>query len=210
MTQYTQHTQHIHHNTLHLYGFCKGYFKCSAPPAICMVRGGTSEHTDILEEDLLPTVHIVWLPFGTTSNYQPMDQGIIWAWKAHYRRSMMRHIIHYAEAHPNENPWVYQPITYMPPVGVLTPGKLESKLQLWSTVFQRVKSRFMDPSCLTSIQRLMICHKPRNPCVSSTIANPSIPGPVPQIRLGRWVLPTQAQKNLICTALAAMASLWCT
>lgn len=69
-----------------------------------MVRGGTSEHTDILEEDLLPTVHIVWLPFGTTSNYQPMDQGIIWAWKAHYRRSMMRHIIHYAEAHPNENP----------------------------------------------------------------------------------------------------------
>ena len=34
-----------------------------------------------------------------------MDQGIIRTWKAHYRRSMMRHIIHHAEAHPNENPY---------------------------------------------------------------------------------------------------------
>jgi len=48
--------------------------------------------------------------------------------------------------------------------------------------------------------------KPRHPIVSSNIANPRIPDPVPQIRLGRWVLPTQAQQKLIYTALAAMAS----
>lgn len=40
---------------------------------------------ELEDEGLLPTVHIIWLPSGTTSKYQPMDQGIIRTWKAHYR-----------------------------------------------------------------------------------------------------------------------------
>ena len=34
-----------------------------------------------------------------------MDQGIIQTWKAHYQRSMMRHVIQEAEMHPNNNPY---------------------------------------------------------------------------------------------------------
>ena len=48
--------------------------------------------------------------------------------------------------------------------------------------------------------------KPRYLSVSSNISNPRMQDPVPQIRLGRWVLPSQAQQRLIYTALAAMAS----
>ncbi|RPB21875.1 hypothetical protein L211DRAFT_409056 [Terfezia boudieri ATCC MYA-4762] len=48
--------------------------------------------------------------------------------------------------------------------------------------------------------------KLRRLSVSSNIANPRIPDPVPQIRLGRWVLPSQAQQKVIYTALAAIAS----
>ena len=40
---------------------------------------------ELEDEGLLQTVHIIWLPSGTTSKYQPMDQGIIRTWKAHYR-----------------------------------------------------------------------------------------------------------------------------
>ena len=38
---------------------------------------------ELEDEDLLPTVHMIWLPSGTTSEYQPLDQGIIRTWKPH-------------------------------------------------------------------------------------------------------------------------------
>lgn len=49
---------------------------------------------EALEKDhLIPHLHIIWLPPNTTSQFQPMDQGIIRTWKAHYKRTMMRYII---------------------------------------------------------------------------------------------------------------------
>jgi len=42
--------------------------------------------------------------------------------------------------------------------------------------------------------------------VSSNITNPRIQDPVPQIRLGRWVLPSQAQQKVIYTVLAATSA----
>ena len=57
------------------------------------------------DENLLPTVYIVWLPSRTTSKYQPMDQGVIRTWNAHYQRFMMQHIITYADAHLTEDPY---------------------------------------------------------------------------------------------------------
>ena len=56
-------------------------------------------------KDILPSVHVLWLPPVKTSMFQPMDQGIIRTWKAHYRQSMMRYIIRDAEQHVEEDPY---------------------------------------------------------------------------------------------------------
>lgn len=48
---------------------------------------------ELQDENAIPNIIILWLPPRTTTKYQPMDQGIIRAWKAHYRRSMMRYVI---------------------------------------------------------------------------------------------------------------------
>jgi len=60
---------------------------------------------DLDDEGLLPMVHIIRLPLQTT-RYQPMDEGIIHTWKAHYWWSLIHHIniIQHAETHPNEDP----------------------------------------------------------------------------------------------------------
>jgi DDE superfamily endonuclease. len=36
---------------------------------------------------------IIWLPPNTTSKYQPLDQGIINAWKALWRREWIHYML---------------------------------------------------------------------------------------------------------------------
>lgn len=43
---------------------------------------------------------IVWLPPNTTSKWQPLDQGIISAWKAHTRRHFVRYLVRKVEKLP--------------------------------------------------------------------------------------------------------------
>lgn len=43
---------------------------------------------------------IIWLPANTTSKWQPLDQGIINAWKAHTRRHLVRYLLRIVEQGP--------------------------------------------------------------------------------------------------------------
>lgn len=43
---------------------------------------------------------IIWLPANTTSKWQPLDQGIINAWKAHTRRHFVRYLVREVEKAP--------------------------------------------------------------------------------------------------------------
>lgn len=47
---------------------------------------------ELMEKKELPNVRVVFLPSRVTDKYQPMDMGIIKAWKARYRQSMMKYI----------------------------------------------------------------------------------------------------------------------
>lgn len=48
-----------------------------------------------------PNVKIAFLPRNATSRFQPLDQGIIMSFKAHYKRQWLRFIIHRFEAGSN-------------------------------------------------------------------------------------------------------------
>lgn len=76
---------------------------------VALVLDNFSAHecavNELEADNLLPNVHILWLPPHTTSLFQPMDQGIIRAWKAHYRRAMMKYIVHQADINQEENPY---------------------------------------------------------------------------------------------------------
>lgn len=50
-------------------------------------------------EKLLNHVRVLWLPANCTSMIQPLDQGIIHALKARYRRCLLRHIIASIDLH---------------------------------------------------------------------------------------------------------------
>lgn len=52
-----------------------------------------SGHEKDVWEVALQNTQIIWLPANTTSKYQPMDQGIIRAWKAYTRRHYIRYLI---------------------------------------------------------------------------------------------------------------------
>lgn len=45
---------------------------------------------DVEGELGLANTQVIFLPANTTSKWQPMDQGIISAWKAHTRRHYIR------------------------------------------------------------------------------------------------------------------------
>lgn len=40
----------------------------------------------------LQNTRVIWLPPNSTSKFQPLDQGIIWSWKANWRRNWVRFI----------------------------------------------------------------------------------------------------------------------
>jgi hypothetical protein len=49
-----------------------------------------------------PNIRFCWLPVNSTSRFQPLDQGIIQSFKAHYRRQWLSHML---EAfNNNQNP----------------------------------------------------------------------------------------------------------
>lgn len=48
-------------------------------------------------EKALENTLIIWLPASTTSVWQPLDQGIIQAWKAHTKRHQIRHLVREVE-----------------------------------------------------------------------------------------------------------------
>ena len=53
-------------------------------------------------ETSLQNTLFVWLPANSTSRYQPLDQGIINCWKAHWKRYWIKYILYEFEA--NRNP----------------------------------------------------------------------------------------------------------
>ena len=58
---------------------------------------------DILaSQSPLKNTLIIWLPANSTSQYQPLDQGIIHSWKAHWKRYWIKYILH--EFEYNRNP----------------------------------------------------------------------------------------------------------
>jgi len=48
----------------------------------------------------LPNVQEFWLPPNAAPRFQPMDQGIIRAFKAYYRREIIKHVIKHVESTP--------------------------------------------------------------------------------------------------------------
>lgn len=71
-----------------------------------------SAHTSIS----LEAVKIIFLPPNTTSVIQPMDQGIIKAFKFHYRKLVLQSIIDYMELHgrkPTDNIDVMQAMRFI-------------------------------------------------------------------------------------------------
>lgn len=59
-----------------------------------------SAYTATVTEQLesLQQLVICWLPPNVTSKYQPLDQGIIKAFKAHYRRQWLQYMLDEFEA----------------------------------------------------------------------------------------------------------------
>ena len=53
-------------------------------------------------ENLLQNTLNIWLPANSTSRYQPLDQGIINFWKAHWKWYWIKYILYEFEA--NRNP----------------------------------------------------------------------------------------------------------
>lgn len=55
------------------------------------------EALNSLPKTALKNTRIVFLPPNVTSRYQPLDQGIIAAWKAHYKRKWLRFLMFEAD-----------------------------------------------------------------------------------------------------------------
>ena len=70
-----------------------------APRKVVLVIDGFSAHhtgLDLLEEHELHELHhttVLFLPANATSICQPLDQGIIKAWKSHFRRRWLSYVI---------------------------------------------------------------------------------------------------------------------
>jgi hypothetical protein len=71
---------------------------------VLLLMDNFSAHTAAVEAiRLMPLINTVicWLPPNTTSKYQPLDQGIIRAWKAHYRKQWLIYMVDQFEAGKN-------------------------------------------------------------------------------------------------------------
>lgn len=66
-----------------------------APRKVLLIMDNFSAHIAAVSEQLQHLNHLVicWLPPNVTSRYQPLDQGIIKAFKVHYRRHWLQYII---------------------------------------------------------------------------------------------------------------------
>lgn len=66
-----------------------------APRKVLLIMDNFSAHIAAVSEQLQHLNHLVicWLPPNVTSRYQPLDQGIIKAFKAHYRRHWLQYMI---------------------------------------------------------------------------------------------------------------------
>jgi hypothetical protein len=71
---------------------------------VLLLMDNFSAHTAAVEAlKLMPLQNTVicWLPPNSTSKYQPLDQGIIRAWKAHYRKRWLLYMVDQFEAGKN-------------------------------------------------------------------------------------------------------------
>lgn len=71
---------------------------------VLLLMDNFSAHTAAVEAlKLMPLKNTVicWLPPNSTSKYQPLDQGIIRAWKAHYRKRWLTYMVDQFEAGKN-------------------------------------------------------------------------------------------------------------
>lgn len=77
------------------------FSKRTAHRRVLLVMDNFSAHTLALQiiqsQQLLQNVTVVWLPPNTTSKSQPLDQGIIYAFKAHYRRRWLDYVLNELE-----------------------------------------------------------------------------------------------------------------
>lgn len=67
---------------------------------ILLLLDGFSSHRaglDLLEDTDFPNVRVEFLPANTTSICQPLDQGIIRTFKAHYKRRWLQYQLHHYE-----------------------------------------------------------------------------------------------------------------
>jgi hypothetical protein len=64
----------------------------------------------VKEEGGLANIEVIFLPVNATSYCQPLDQGIIRSWKAHYRRRWVQFMVdeHTADRDPNKTMHVLQ------------------------------------------------------------------------------------------------------
>lgn len=85
--------------------FCEYLYWFNAPMAnqkVVLLMDGFYAHESELQfvqaEEGLANVKVLFLPPNTTSICQPLDQGIIKAWKAHYRRQWLTYMVKEFEA----------------------------------------------------------------------------------------------------------------
>jgi len=118
---------------------------------------------ELEDEDLLPTVHIIWLPSRTTSKYQPMHQGVIRNWKAHSLPAVhdAAYIIHHTcrNSSKRRSSWLDYPTTYMQSGGVyLDAWKTGVKLSTLENCFEasqvKIHGPFPLPVDVDNIQEL--------------------------------------------------------
>jgi hypothetical protein len=61
---------------------------------VVLLMDNFSAHSSAIEEmPPLANIRIAWLPLNATSRYQPLDQGIIQSFKAHYRRQWLSYML---------------------------------------------------------------------------------------------------------------------
>ena len=68
------------------------FIRKTTSSAVALVMDNCGSHGDDLKDSRMQ-VHIFTLPPNCTSLHQPMDMGIIVAWKARYRHTLLRDMI---------------------------------------------------------------------------------------------------------------------
>jgi hypothetical protein len=102
-------------NTVIMLRYLKWFNARIAGRKVALVMDGFVPHVNAAEElkGQLQNVQIIILPPNCTSRYQPIDQGVIRAWKAHYKRDMMRFIVNFLDTQPEFTGNVYSEINIL-------------------------------------------------------------------------------------------------